>query len=172
MDLDNAAESAEPLRSFLEVGRNVMAFKSFSYHQCLLMIPIKGHLMPQQCIGGVLNPDDESLLSHHENLTIFQQDCAQFHATRQTNILSMCKEWMLQPWPAYGHSLIQLEHLWDQIGRGVGSRLDHPRARAHMIQLPQKGFEMIPLVRLRRFIRSMRYRCDAVIDSGGGYTRY
>ena len=79
---------------------------------------------------------------------------------------------MLQPWPAYGPSLIQLEHLWDQIGRGVGSRLDHPRARAHMIQLLQKGFEMIPLVRLRRFIRSMRYRCDAVIDSGGGYTRY
>ena len=129
------------------------------------MIPIKDHLTPQRCIGGVLNPDVEPLMPHHENLTIFQQDCAQFHATRQTNILSMCKEWMLQPWPAYGPSLIQLEHLWDQIGRGVGSRLDHPRARAHMIQLPQKGFEMIPLVRLRRFIRSMRYRCDAVIDS-------
>ena len=154
------------MRSLLKVGRNVMAFKSFSYHQCLLMIPIKDHLTPQRCIGGVLNPDVEPLLSHHENLTIFQQDFADFHATRQTNILSMCKEWMLQPWPAYGPSLIQLEHLWDQIGRGVGSRLDHPRARAHMIQSIQKDFKTIPLLRLRRFIRSMRYRCDAFIDSG------
>ena len=133
MDLDNAAESAEPLRSFLEVGRNVMAFKSFSYHQCLLMIQIKDHLTPQRCIGGVLNPDVEPLMSHHENLTIFQQDCAQFHATRQTNILSMCKEWMLQPKLAYGPNAIQFEHLWDQIVGGVGSRLRDPRARAQMI---------------------------------------
>ena len=133
MDLENAAESAEPVRSLLEVGRNVMALKSFSNHQRLLMIPIKDHLMPQRCIGGVLNPDDESLLSHHENLTIFQQDCAQFHATRQTNILSMCKEWMLQPKLAYGPNAIQFEHLWDQIVGGVGSRLRDPRARAQMI---------------------------------------
>ena len=133
VDLENAAESAEPVRSLLEVGRNVMALKSFSYHQRLLMIPIKDHLMPQRCIGGVLNPDDESLLSHHENLTIFQQDCAQFHATRQTNILSMCKEWMLQPKLAYGPSANQFEHLWDQIVGGVGSRLRDPRARAQMI---------------------------------------
>ena len=83
MDLENAAESAGPVRSLLEVGRNVMTLKSYSCHQRLLMIPIKGHLMPQRCIRGVFNPDDESPLSHHENLTIFQQDCAQFHATRQ-----------------------------------------------------------------------------------------
>ena len=65
VDLENAAKRAEPVRSLLEVGRSVMAFKSFSYHQCLLMIQIKGHLMPQRCIGGVLNPDVEPLLSHH-----------------------------------------------------------------------------------------------------------
>ena len=69
------------------------------------MIPIKGHRMPHQCIGGVLDPSVEPLFSHHENLTIFQQDSAQFHALRQTNSLSMCNEWMLQPWPAYGPSL-------------------------------------------------------------------
>ena len=79
---------------------------------------------------------------------------------------------MLQPQPAYRPSLIQFEHLWDQIGRGVGSRLEHPRAGAQMIQSLQKEFKMIPRVRLRRFIRNMRYRCDAVIDSGRGYTRY
>ena len=136
------------------------------------MIPIKGHGMPQQCIGGVLDPGVEPLFSHHENLTIFQQDSAQFHVTRQTNSLSMCNEWMLQPWPAYGPSLIQVEHLWDQICREAGSRLERPRARAQMIQSLQKEFKMIPRVRLRRFIRSMRYRCDAIINSGGGYTRY
>ena len=59
VDLENAAESAEPVRLLLEVGRNVMTLKSFSYHQRLLMIPIKDHLMAQRCTGGVLNPDDE-----------------------------------------------------------------------------------------------------------------
>ena len=108
------------------------------------MIPIKDHLMPQRCIGGVLDPGVEPLFSHHENLTIFQQDSAQFHATRQTNSLSMCNEWMLQPWPAYGPSLIQVEHLWDQICREAGSRLERPRARAQMIQSLQKEFKMIP----------------------------
>ena len=133
---------------------------------------MKNHLMSQQCIGRVLDPDVEPLLSHHENLRMFQQDSTQFHATRQRSNLSMCKEWMWQSLPAYGPRLIPLELLWDQIGRGVGSRLEHPRAGAQMIQSLQKEFKMIPRVRLRRFIRNMRYRCDAVIDSGGGYTRY
>ena len=132
--MENAAEIAEHARSIAEVRGNVMTFKSFSYHQCLLMIPTKAHLMSQRCIAGNLDPDVEPLLSHHENRTISQQDCAQFHATRQMNSLSMCKECMLLPWPAYGPSLIPLEHLWDQIGLGVGSRLEHPRARARMIQ--------------------------------------
>ena len=132
--MENAADIAEHARSIAEVRGNVMTFKSFSYHHCLLMIPIKAHLMSQRCIGGDLDPDVEPLLSHHENLTISQQDCAQFHATRQMNSLRMCKECMLLPWPAYGPSLIPLEHLWDQSGRGVGSRLEHPRAKARMIQ--------------------------------------
>ena len=58
VDLENAAESAEPVRFVIEVGCSVMAFKNISYHQCLSMIP-------KRCIGGVLNPDVEPLLAHH-----------------------------------------------------------------------------------------------------------
>ena len=130
-DPENATE---PARSIVKVWGNVIAWKSFPYHQCLLMFPMKNHLMSQQCIGRVLDPDVEPLLSHHENLRMFQQDSTQFHATRQRSNLSMCKEWMWQSLPAYGPRLIPLELLWDQIGRGVGSRLEHPRARAQMIE--------------------------------------
>ena len=73
-DLENATESVETTRSIVEVRDNVMAWKSFHYYQCLLMIPIKGNLTSQPCIGGVLDPKVEPLLSHHENLTIFQQN--------------------------------------------------------------------------------------------------
>ena len=44
-DLENATKSAETMRSIVDVRDNVMAWKSFPCHQCLLMIPIKGNLM-------------------------------------------------------------------------------------------------------------------------------
>ena len=135
------------------------------------MIQIKDHLMPQRCIGGVLNPDDESLLSHHENLTIFQQDRAQFHATRQTHILSMCNDgccslsWRTDP-VRFSLSIYGKNCWWSWI------QVERSKSKSPNDLVAVEEFKMMPRVRLRRFIRSMHYRCDAVIDSGGGYTRY
>ena len=56
VDLENAADMAEPLRSTVEVRGNVMAWKSFSYH---LVILTRGHRLSGRCIGVALDPDVE-----------------------------------------------------------------------------------------------------------------
>ena len=63
-----------------------------------------------------------------------------------------------------------LEHGWDQLKRRLQARQprDLPELRVAVVEewneLPQNNFN--------RLVRSMRRRCQAVIDARGGNTRY
>ena len=69
-------------------------------------------------------------------------------------------------------SLNPLEHGWDQLKRRIQARARQPRdlpeLRVAVVEewneLPQNNFNML--------VRSMRRRCQAVIDARGGNTRY
>ena len=65
IDLENAAYIVEPVRSTVKVRGSIVAMKKLFLPQISLMIPTRDHLMSGRCIGGVLDPDVESLLSHH-----------------------------------------------------------------------------------------------------------
>ena len=149
-----------------------MVWGGFSYHHRTPLIPIEGNLTAQRYIDEVLDPEVVPFFQQHQDLTTFQQDNARPHAARQTIHFLHAEGMEVLPWPAYSPDLNPIEHLWDQLGRRVGSRLDQPTTRARLIQLLQEEWNLIPQECLRRLIRSMRDRCRAVIDAGGGHTRY
>ena len=64
-----------------------------------------------------------------------------------------------------------IEHIWDYLGRKVRARGDVHNLRDLENGLFQE-WNNIPNVVIRRYVRSMRGRLAACINSRGGHTRY
>ena len=68
-------------------------------------------------------------------------------------------------WPALSPYLNPLEHGWDQLKR-------HPRDLPELHVAVVEEWNELPQNNFNRLVRSMRRRCQAVIDAHGGNTRY
>ena len=88
--------------------------------------------------------------------------CQQFLNRNNVNIL---------PWPAVSPDMNPIEHIWDYLGRKVRARgnTHNPRDLENTFIQEWKN---IPNVVIRRYVRSMRGRLAAFINSRGGHTRY
>lgn len=73
-------------------------------------------------------------------------------------------------WPANSPDLNPIEHLWDELGRRLARR-NIPNIAALAPAIAEE-WAAIPQDLVRRIIRSMRSRCEAVIRAQGGATRY
>ena len=76
------------------------------------------------------------------------------------------------PWPAMSPDLNPIEHLLDELGRRVRSRLNPPETHDQLRRALVAEWTNIPIDFVRNLIRSMRQRCQAVINARGGHTRY
>jgi hypothetical protein len=59
-----------------------------------------------------------------------------------------------------------IEHLWDEIQRRLNE--EQPKLSVAF----QRVWARIPIVFINRLVNSMYRRCAAVINAGGGHTRY
>ena len=88
--------------------------------------------------------------------------CRQFRNRNNVNVL---------PWPVLSPYINPIEHIWDYLGRKV-------RARGNVHNLTDlenaliQEWNNIPNVVIRRYVRSVRGRLAACINSRGGHTRY
>ena len=88
--------------------------------------------------------------------------CRQFINRNNVNVL---------PWPAVSPDMNPIEHIWDYLGRKVRARGNVHSLRDLENALSQE-WNNIPNVVIRRYVRSMRGRLVACINSRGGHTRY
>ena len=88
--------------------------------------------------------------------------CRQFLNRNYVNVL---------PWPAVSPDMNPIEHIWDYLGRMVRARGNVHNLRDLENALIQE-LNNIPNVVIRRYVRSMRGRLAACINSRGGHTRY
>ena len=88
--------------------------------------------------------------------------CRQFLNRNNVNVL---------PWPAVSSDMNPIEHIWDYLGRKVRARGNVRNLRDLENALIQE-WNNIPNVVIRRYVRSMRGRRAACINSRGGHTRY
>jgi hypothetical protein len=76
------------------------------------------------------------------------------------------------PWPALSPDLLQIEHLWDELGRRVRHLTNPPETLQELCDALVHEWNNIPEAFIQRLIGSMRRSCEAVVAARGGDTRY
>ena len=103
-----------------------------------------------------------AILMHDNARPHVARICRQFLNRNNVNVL---------PWPAVSPDMNPIEHIWDYLGRKVRARGNVHNLRDLENALIQE-WNNIPNVVIRRYLRSMRGRLAACINSRGGHTRY
>ena len=105
-------------------------------------------------------------------VTILQQDNARPHTTRATTQFLTANNVTVMEWPSMSPDLSPIEHIWDELDRRVRA---HPNQPTNLPQLQAtllQEWNNLPNNIVRRYIRSMRNCCRAVINSNSGHTGY
>ena len=96
---------------------------------------------------------------HQRNFDhVFQHDRAICHVAR------ICQEFLNQnhirvlPWSALSPNLSPIEHLWDELGRGVRHRQSPPEILQELCDVLVHEWDNIPQTFIQRLIGSMRRR--------------
>ena len=74
--------------------------------------------------------------------------------------------------PACSPDINPIEHVWDILQRRISARLVQPQTREDLTRALIEEWARIPRPAIRKLICSIKSRCRAVIDAGGGHTRY
>lgn len=75
-------------------------------------------------------------------------------------------------WPARSSDLNPIEHLWDELKRKVRARNPAPATKSQLLAALIEEWESVPQEPVKRIIRSMKNRLEAVIRARGGNTKY
>ena len=103
-----------------------------------------------------------AILMHYNARPLVAKICRQFLDRNNINVL---------PWPAVSPVMNPIEHIWDYLDRNVRARVNVHTLRDLENALIQE-WNNIPNVVIRRYVRSMRGRFAACINSRGGHIRY
>ena len=75
-------------------------------------------------------------------------------------------------WPPYRPDMNSIEHIWDEIGRGLEG-LDPQSVNLRQLGVVvQKLWQQIPLERVQTLVSSMPPIVRALVDARGSSTRY
>ena len=130
----------------------------------------KGNLNAQGYINQILQPEAVHFLQRH-GPAILMHDNAKPHVARIYRQFLNRNNVNVLLWPAVSPDTIPFEHIWDYLSRKV-------RARGNVHNLTDlenaiiQEWNNIPNVVIRLYVRSMRGRLAACINSRGGHTRY
>ena len=128
----------------------------------------QGNLNSRGYINQILQSEAVPFIQRH-GPAILMHDKARPHVAR------ICRQFLnrnnvnVLPWPAVSPDMNPIEHIWDYLGRKVRARGNVHNLRDLENALIQE-WNNIPNVVIRRYVRSMRGRLAACIDSRGGHT--
>ena len=152
----------------LEVG-NVMVCGSIMGRKKTNLIVVQGNLNAQGYINQILQPEAVPFLQRH-GPAILMHDNARPHVARICRLVLNRNNENVLPWPAVSPDMNPIEHIWYYLGRKVRAR-----GNVHILRDLENALiqerNNIPNV-IRRYVRSMRGRLAACINSRGGHTRY
>ena len=97
-------------------------------------------------------------------------DNARAHRARITDQYLEQATIVRMEWSARSPDLNPIEHAWDMLQSAVSSRPVQPASVQELRQALLEEWDQIPQYKIRRFISSMRRRCQAVIEARGHHT--
>ncbi len=135
------------------------------------VIVVNGNLNAQRYRDDILATVVTPLFRVNPHLTLMHDNATSHTAAATRNFLTINNVNVID-WPAVSPDLNPIEHLWDELDRRVRGQPNPPESVAQMRQALLAQWQRIGQPEIRRLIRSMRRRCQAVIDANGGHNRY
>ena len=134
------------------------------------LIVVQGNLNAQGYINQILQPEAVPFLQRHGPAILMHDNarpyvariCRQFLNRNNVNVL---------PWLAVSPDMNPIKHIWDYLGRKVRTRENVHNLR-HLENALIQEWNNIPNVVIRRYLRSMRGRLTACINSRGGHSKH
>ena len=108
----------------------------------------------------------------NNDLTFLQQDNARPNTVRITTEFLRQQAVNAMPWPSVSPDLNPIEHLWNELWRRSHDRPVSPQNLQQLDVALNQEWARISENVVRRYVHSMRPRCDAVIAAVGDHTRY
>ena len=136
------------------------------------IIVVQGNLNALGYINRILQPGAVPFFQRHGPAILM-------HDNARPQVARICRQFLnrdsvnVLPWPAVSPDMNPIEHIWDYLGKKV-------RARGNILVHNHRDLENaliqewnnIPNVVIRRYVRSMRGRLAACINSRGGHIQY
>lgn len=151
---------------------SVMVWGGVSLDERTDLVVVPGRLCAQAYIDNVL--EDHVLPAAYGVGPDFllMQDNARPHSAAITSDYLRHHEIRVMEWPSMSPDLNPIEHIWDLLDRRIRKRPITPQTLQQLTEALIEEWERIPQEDIRRIIRSMPRRCQAVIKAHGGHTRY
>ncbi len=118
-------------------------------------------------ISQTLKEDGEKIIGED---FIFQQDGAKCHTAKYSMDWFAASHISVLPWPSQSPDLNPIEHLWEIIKKKMDST--PVKNKEELKDLIFKTWNSITPDITANLVDSMRNRCQAVINSRGGVTKY
>ena len=134
------------------------------------LIVVPGNLTAVRYRDEILLPVAVLLVQQHQ--MTFQHDNACPHVARVCQDFLANKNIVLLNWSPYSPVLSPIEHLWDELDRHVRRRRNTPNTLGQFRTALLEEWENIPVRKIHALVNSMQRRIRAVINAGGGHTRY
>ena len=132
---------------------------------------IDGNLNAQRYQDEILAPVVTPLILANPN-TRLMQDNAASHSERATRQYLATNNVLVMDWPARYPDLNPIGHIWDLLDKHLRNVQNPPQTVAALRQGVVRQWNLLAQPESRRYIASMRRRCEAVIEVDGGHTRY
>ena len=155
-------------------GGSVMVWGGMSMHTRTPLHQVAGNLNGQRYVNEILRPIAVPAVQALGPGAVYMDDNAPAHRARVANDFLRNQQVTHMNWPALSPDLnpIDLEHLWDALGRRIYANHRRPQNIGQLFQNLQYEWNALPQMTLRTLVESMRERCQAVIAARGGHTRY
>ena len=147
-------------------SRSVMVWGGIMGRRKTNLIVVQGNLSAQGYINQILLPEAVPFLQRRGS-AILMHDYAMPHVARICRKFLNRNDVNVLPWPAVSQDMNPIERIWDYLGRKVRARGNVHNLRDMENALIQES-DNIPNVVIRRYVRSMRGRLAACINSRGG----
>ena len=149
-----------------------MVWGGISHNGKTQLVTVNGTLNAQKYRDDILAPVVLPFMQADNDVTILQQDNAPPHTARASTQFLTADNVNVMEWPSMSPDLSPIEHIWDELDRCVRACPNQPTNLPQLLATLLQEWNNLPNNIVCRYIRSMRNRCHAVINSNGGHTRY